>query len=116
MVSFSFPAELYLLEDLITPDLLTSILCTNFSRPLDASLRRVCHGAAIGASSLSKLGGRTCLRVLIGDETSLVVGVDGLFFARLLLSLMVEDFGIDRVRCVLIHIPGSILDKLRHVL
>ena len=122
LVTLCLPAELYLLEHLISSDVFAGVFGSELAWPLDACFRIVSHSAAIGASSFTKLGYRCSERGPLrrANKATSMVSIDGLLFASFLLTLMVEHLvglvdGIGTAT-LLVHVPGGVLDELGHVL
>ena len=108
-ITLCFVAELGLADCLIVPYVLSRESRSNFAWPFNASFGSVGHRAAVGAGSFAIFG---YLLVLGSYKAALMIGIDGLFFVGLLLSLMLQSLR----TCVLVEIPGCVLDELRHVL
>ena len=108
-ITLCFVAELGLADCLIVPYVLPRESRSNFVWPFNASFGRVGHRAAVGAGSFAIFG---YLLVLGSYKAALMIGIDGLFFVGLLLSLMLQSLRAG----VLVEIPGCVLDELWHVL
>ena len=116
LIALRLPPQLNLHQDFISTDIFTSVLGTDFARAFNARFGAVGQCTAVSACPFPELCCGPSLRRVL-HEASLVVLIDRLFLTGGLLSLVVQHLGVvDRVSCLLIHIPGRVLDELRHVL
>ena len=111
-IPLRLPSQLNLYKHLVATNILASVLGSHFARPFNALLGVVRHGATVGTGALTELGDSGCGR----HEATLVICIDRLLFPSLLLALMVQHLSTLALRCLLVHVPRSILDELGHVL
>ena len=103
------------MKDLISSNVFPRVLRSNLAWPLYARFDRVGHRSAVRAGTLAV---RCHGLGILGQQTTLMVCINGLLLPRLLLPLMMENFGSIALirRRLLVHVPGRILDELRHML